>query len=241
VRSRLVAAVVIAAALGACGGDPDGPTRFTIGQGAASATVVVPEGGADGRLGVVFLHGWGQIGARDYGPWVDHLVARGHVVILPRYQQGAFSPPPASLPNAVIGVRSALARVDGLRGLVAAGHSAGGALAADLAALAPRAGIPRPRAVFSVYPGRSLRRLPARIPPGDLASIPRTTRVEAWAGDDDALVGTRVARQIARATGGRYVLVRDDAVDDHQAPQRADAPTRRTFWRALDRLIERAG
>jgi hypothetical protein len=33
------------------------------------------------------------------------------------------------------------------------------------------------------------------------------------------------------------VLIRDDAVDDHAAPQRSDAAARRTFWVALDRLI----
>jgi acetyl esterase/lipase len=235
-RVQLAALVLLVAGCG-----EDGATRFTVGEGRTSATVVVPEGGADGRLGVVFLHGWGQIDPRDYGAWVDHLVARGHVVLLPRYHQDAFDPPPQSLPNAVIGLRSALARTRGLRGIVAAGHSAGGALAADLAALAPRAGLPRPRAVFALYPGRRLRPLPARIPPGDLTSIPEATRVEAWAGDADAVVGTATARQIARATGGRYVLVRDDAVDDHQAPQRDDARSRRTFWRALDRLIAAAG
>ena len=198
----------------------------------------MPEGGARGRIGVVFLHGWGAVEPRLYGPWIRHLVARGHVVIHPRYQDSVASPPPEALPSAVIGLRSALARTGRLRALVAVGHSAGGALAADLAAIAPRVGLPAPRAVLSLYPGRSLRGIPARIPPEALARIPRTTEVVALAGDDDAVVGTATARAIARQSGGRFELVRDDAADDHLAPQRADPAARRTFWRELDRLLE---
>ena len=37
----------------------------------------------------------------------------------------------------------------------------------------------------------------------------------------------------------RPVATHDPAADDHQAPQRADAAARRTFWAPLDRLVER--
>jgi acetyl esterase/lipase len=184
----------------------------------------------------VFLHGWGSTPAA-YRAWIDHLADRGSVVIAPQYQRTVAEPPPQVLPSAVIGVRSALARTPGLTGLVTAGHSAGGALAADLAAVAPAAGIPRPRAVFSVYPGRSLRGVFARIPPAPLRTIPRTTRVEAWAGDDDRVVGTATAKEIARAAHGRYRLVDDDAIDDHAAPQSDARAARRAFWRRLDELV----
>ena len=232
-----------AVALGGCGGSGDGrpderPRRLVVGEGRTSATVFVPAGGSRGRVGVLFLHGWGATEPRSYGPWIEHLVDRGHVVVHPRYQDSVADPPPEALPSAVIGIRSTLTRVPGLRSLVAVGHSAGGALAADLAAVAPQVGLPRPRAVLSLYAGRALARAPgARIPAQALERIPPTTRVEAYAGDDDRVVGTRFARAIARRTGGRYTLVTDAAVDDHLAPQRADAASRRVFWTALDRLI----
>lgn len=244
-RLGATVACLAAVALAGCGGsDPsnggDAATeqqRFTVGEGRASATVFVPPGGSRGKVGVMFLHGWGATEPRTYGPWIRHLVARGHVVIYPRYQDSVADPPPEALPSAVLGIRSALTRTPGLRALVAVGHSAGGALAADLAALAPRVGLPRPRVVLSLYAGRTLRGAPARIPEQDLAAIPRSTRVVAYAGDDDRVVGTTAARRIARRTGGRYVLVTDDAVDDHLAPQRAGAASRRTFWAPFDRLI----
>jgi hypothetical protein len=34
-----------------------------------------------------------------------------------------------------------------------------------------------------------------------------------------------------------YELIRDPAVSDHLGPQRADAASRRVFWRHLDALI----
>jgi pimeloyl-ACP methyl ester carboxylesterase len=165
-------------------------------------------------------------------------------VIYPRYQDSFVDPPTQVLPAAVIGLRSALAATPGLRGLVAVGHSAGGALAADLAAVAAAARLPAPAAVLSLYPGRGLAGFDARLPPADLGAIPPGTRVDVLAGADDATVGTRYAREIARdATRAdvTYTLIEDPAVSDHLGPQRADAASRRTFWRRLDALIsERA-
>ncbi len=62
----------------------------------------------------------------------------------------------------------------------------------------------------------------------------------ALAGSDDRVVGSRVARRIARATGGRLVVVDDPRASDHLGPQRSDAAARREFWRRLDALIRRA-
>ena len=70
-----------------------------------------------------------------------------------------------------------------------AGHSAGGALAADYAAIARTAKLPEPVAVFSAYPGRTLRRVNVGIPEIDPARIPSDTEVVALAGSDDRVVG----------------------------------------------------
>ncbi len=218
----------------------DAARTYLVGRGASSATVFVPRGGDRDRVVVVFLHGWGATRPATYGPWIRHLVGRGHVVVHPRYQESFLSPPPEALPNAVVGVRSALSTLARPRAVVAVGHSAGGALAADLAAVADTAGVPAPAAVLSLYPGRALADLGPRLPAADLGRIAPGTRVEVLAGADDATVGTRFAREIARdatRADATYTLVRDRAVSDHLGPQRAGAASRRTFWRRLDRLI----
>jgi acetyl esterase/lipase len=237
VRRTAAALALVAVLAAACGGDETAEReRFVVGSGAESATVFVPGGDPRGRLGVVFLHGWGVIEPGEYGAWIGHLVARGHVVIAPRYQDTSSDDGTRALARTVSGVRAALERLPGVRGLVAAGHSAGGALAADLAAVARRERLPPLQAVLAVYPGRALSGVFA-MPAVDLGAVPAATRIEALAGDDDPVVGTAPARRLAREADGRYVLIRDDAVDDHTAPLRADAAARAAFWARLDRLI----
>ncbi len=124
-----------------------------------------------------------------------------------------------------------------------AGHSAGGALAADYAAIARQARLPVPRAILSAYPGRRLRDVAPGIPEVAPALIPPSVRIESLGGARDTVVGTAPAQRIARAatavprTRRRYSLIRDPAVSDHLGPQRADPASRRVFWRRLDALI----
>ncbi len=81
--------------------------------------------------------------------------------------------------------------------LVVVGHSAGGALAADYAAVAGSVGLPEPAAVFSLYPGRKLSYLPVPIPTVDLSTISPRTRLIVLAGQRDTAVGSTTAREIA--------------------------------------------
>ena len=230
------------------------PQRDTIGRiaathgvrqrvlGRAARTVTVLEGAgqsAGARPVVVFLHGWGAIDPRFYAPWLVHLVRRGSTVIYPRYQNSVATPPATVLGNTVAALRTAFAVAPPADGhLVVAGHSAGGALGADYAALARARRLPVPAAVFSVYPGRSLRGGPTAIPPIDQSGIPEAVRILALGSEADQTVGTTTARQIGRA--GRYVRVKDPRVDDHLAPLRTDRVAQATFWAPLDRLVERA-
>ncbi|MEZ4892408.1 MAG: hypothetical protein R2778_05270 [Saprospiraceae bacterium] len=39
---------------------------------------------------VVFLHGYGAYNPMAYGKWIKHLVAKGNIVIYPRYQKICF-------------------------------------------------------------------------------------------------------------------------------------------------------
>lgn len=225
---------------------PAGTERIDIGRGARGAAVFRRGSAVDGPV-VVFLHGWAAGGPRAYGAWIGHLARSGATVIYPTYQVAPFVDTVSPLRNALAAIAAVVEELPSLRGrgrLVVAGHSAGGALAADYAASAPAAGLPSPAAVLSVYPGRSLPGIPPPIPTVSARNIPTGTRLLALAGDDDRVVGTSVAREIVRtATRAQATLriVRDDAVDDHGAPQRSDAAARRTFWKSLDRLIAATG
>ena len=221
--------------------------RFTVGRGSRSAAIVRRAGTRGPRPVVIFLHGWGIVGADAYRPWIRHLAAMGNTVIVPRYQRDTRSDPGRVRAWMLSGIRRALARVEVAPGtLVVAGHSAGAALAADYAAVAPAQRLPRPIAVFAAYPGRRIRGYPGGIPQADLGRIPSATYLTALAGAADTVVGELPARELARratrvpTARRRFVLVRDAAVADHYAPTRSGGPARRAFWRRLDRLMTRA-
>lgn len=215
----------------------------TLGTGPRRVRVLSPRGHqpVGGRPTVLFLHGWLAIDPRYYEGWLVHLVRRGNAVVYPEYQVPK-SLPSHFLASALTGVRAALAALRTRRGsLVAVGHSAGGTLAADYAAVACGLGLPAPQAVFSVFPARRLREYPEPIPHRRWASIPRAVEVLAVGGDEDDVVGLAQAQRIGdEAPGGRYELVTAEGADTHLAPQ-ADRPTvRRVFWRRFDALAKDA-
>lgn len=222
-----------------------GAERIDVGSGPRGAAIFRPRGAVAGGPVVVFLHGWLAVDPASYEPWIAHLVRRGATVIYPAYQEPPFLDTVSPLPNALAALRLAFERVPVAPGrLVVAGHSAGGALAADYAASARAAGLPQPAAVFSAYPGRSLRGIPLRIPTVSARNIPAGTRVVVLAGAEDRVVGTDTARTIARtATRARVTLriVRSPGAADHGAPRRAGSASRRAFWARLDRLISATG
>jgi acetyl esterase/lipase len=238
----IAAAVAIAVATRNGGDDPE---RFTVGTGVRSAVVVRGAGPPQGRPVVVFLHGWTAIHPRAYDAWVRHIAERGADVVLPVYQRPPFADVRTPLPNVIAALRAAFARLRGHGPVIAAGHSAGGALSADWAASARDAGLPRPVAVYAVYPGRGLGgALLLRGP--SLRAIDPATRVLALASPRDTVVGTKTAEQIVaeptQIPPDRRTLriVRDPIVQAHNAPLSAHPAAQRTFWSPLDRLIEAA-
>ena len=221
---------------------PPGADRVDVGSGAQSAAIFRSEHAAR-RPGpvVIFLHGWAALDPARYGPWIDHLVDDGTTVIYPAYQVRPARDTITPLPDAIAGIRAALADVQLAPGrLVVAGHSAGAALAADYAAVAGQSGLPEPAAVFSVYPGRKLSYLPVPIPTVDLSVIPHGTRMIVLAGARDTAVGSATAREIvATATNAdvTFEMVRDPTIDEHSAPRHDNPAARRTFWQTLDDLV----
>lgn len=233
--------------------DPDGAApkpvleRLSVGRGAQAAAVFDMRG-AERRPAIVFLHGWGLKGPQAYRPWLEHLARRGSTVVVPRYQTSLRSRPDRALRNAAAGIRAALRRVPvGTGGVVFAGHSAGAALAADLAAGADRLGLPSPRGLLLMFPGRAIRDFPAGLPAQDLSGIAKSTRTVVVASTVDQVVGDGPAREMhaTLAANGLRDLelseITDPVLGEHFAPARAGRPMRRHFWGMLDRLVARVG
>lgn len=155
---------------------------------------------------IVFLHGWSGTNPRSYGAWIEHVVRRGNIVVYPTYQEpGSFRYPPDRITaNAIQAVRDAIARLQSgghvrpeLDRFAMVGHSAGGLLSANLAALAAEAGLPGPKAVMSIQPGRSQTRAKRMaIPLEDMSRIPAGTLLLAVTGDADRICRDVDAKKI---------------------------------------------
>ena len=151
---------------------------------------------------IVFLHGWGGMNPLYYGAWIDHLVKRGNIVVYPRYQANLLTPIKDFMPNTLSAIKDALSRLKTEPGHVSpdfnrfatVGHSLGGVLAADVAAMAAELRLPRVRAVMSVEPG--ITEPPISVPLADLKKIPAETLLLAVAGDQDSLVRDTDAKRI---------------------------------------------
>jgi pimeloyl-ACP methyl ester carboxylesterase len=151
---------------------------------------------------IVFLHGWGGMNPSYYGAWLDHLVKRGNIVVYPRYQANLLTPIRDFTPNTMHAVTDAINRLKTEPGHVSAdftkfatvGHSLGGVLAANVAALASESKLPRVSAVMSVEPG--ITEAPINVPLADLKKLLPETLLLALAGDQDTLVRDADAKRI---------------------------------------------
>lgn len=217
-----------------------GVAEREFGAGATAVTVFVPQNPTPAQAPVViFTHGWGAVFSGTYADWIRHIVRHeGAIVIYPRYQADLRTPTTQFLPNAIAGVKTALNQLrSGALGVrprddqaAYVGHSVGGLLAANLAADAAGAGLPLPRAVMSVEPGRSTGPKMASVPLEDLSRIPAGTLLLTLSGDHDPLAGTQDALRIygrstqIPASNKNYIIVKSDdygtpaLVADHAAP-----------------------
>jgi len=209
-----------------------GVRREALGDGDDAATIFWPEpvAAATPLPVVVFTHGWGAVKPEHYLAWIHHLVRKGAIVIYPRYQENLRTKPERFTPNAVAGVKRALAWLARQQQAPAAdparwatvGHSAGGVLAANLAVELPAAGLPAPQAVMSVQPGitRNKEGKPL-LPLADLAQLAPATLLLVVTGDEDQLVGDRDARRIFNESTSVPAARKDWlelASDDHGEP-----------------------
>lgn len=214
--------------------------KFEFGQGPRSYWIFEPAAPKPKRAPVVvFLHGWFSVNPAIYGGWIDHLVRAGNIVIFPRYQHDVGTLPRDFLPNALFAIHDALSVLESgtkhvrpdLKRFALLGHSAGGNLAAQIAAVSadPRSGLPKVRAAMLFMPGEVL---PLREP--DLSKIPESTLMIVAVGEDDLLVGDLRGRQIftqavaVPRSNKRYVVFRSDRhgypplIAEHTAPTSAN-------------------
>ncbi len=199
----------------------------------ADADAVVPSGRTFPL--VLFFHGFTATDPDVYRAWIDHVALRGAVVVYPDYQtDNLFRQDPAAyLADALAGVRAGLdvlaadqpTLVDPTR-VVAVGHSLGGVLAANYAAVAADEGLPVPDVLMPVAPGgcggcgdAGDRLGTPLLPLGDIS--PQTYALVIVAADDD-LVGDTAARIIWAGLGAIPADRRDYVIavsDDHGEPE----------------------
>jgi pimeloyl-ACP methyl ester carboxylesterase len=194
----------------------------TFGSGGKQYWLFEPVGIRGSAPVVAFLHGWGAMQPDGYKLWIEHIAARGNIVIYPRYQQSRLEPGPNMTPNAVAAIQAALSRL-GARAdrskFALVGHSMGAAIAFNLAA--KTAGLPEPRAVMSVEPGDIdsnplLRRMRQVRQVQTINQIPRGILALILVGDEDKIAGDRIAKvqfsniQHVPCENKNYIIVQSD-------------------------------
>jgi poly(3-hydroxybutyrate) depolymerase len=218
----MVVAVGVGTSLYAQSSKPEEPNQPTHGPGSSEVIsqevthIKIADGGQGGWLFlpteprpskaplVIFCHGWAATLPRGYQAWIDHIVKRGNIVLWPNYQDKVFSPTGTVLPNAIVAIKAGFKMLESnqygiqpdLTRVAVVGHSAGGMIAAGIAARAKTEGLPDMKALMSVEPGDSQRGGKASVPLDDLSSLPADTLMIVMVGQDDTSVGTHDGERI---------------------------------------------
>ncbi|MBI5103609.1 MAG: alpha/beta hydrolase fold domain-containing protein [Solirubrobacterales bacterium] len=221
-----------------------------IGAGAERTYVVAKAESTGRRPAIVFLHGWGTNSMAGYESWITHLARQGLAVVFPVYQQPPYTTQSSfrnAYRNMMAGLRKAFARLPVDRRRVAVtGLSGGGALSEDYASTAAAMGLPRPRALYAIYPARSVFDGPVLLP-RHKGRIAPGTRMLTVASKWDEIAGTKWARRILANASAvpernkRLKMIRSVRLGDHTAPGRDTPEVEDTFWAPLDRLLRRSG
>ena len=242
----LVTLLVVLALTGCGGGSktfPDRPSAVgPIGKGPAGVWLFRPAGKPKDL--VVYFHGQGgatEATPANHRPWIEHLVARGSVVVYPRWELTYESDP---MQYIVAGVKAALKRLDvGGLPVLSIGYSRGGALAVEYGAVAARNGLPVPDKIMSIFPA-SVGNEQHLI---DLTPLDHSTGLLIQMGEEDAIVGRAGARHLLRRLqiGGfpapniklDFVGSHPGFKADHFAPLRTSPAAQAAFWRPADLLL----
>jgi dienelactone hydrolase len=240
------------------GDEPTGYWLFTP-AGSTSATALPV---------VVFLHGFSAVDPETYRAWIDHIVRRGAVVIYPDYQTKDLTATPVDdyQANAIAGIEAALTRfsdssagLTDLTRIAFVGHSLGGVLAFNIAALATSHDLPSVAAVMSVEPGGCAEcggiSTLLNVPYEDLSTINPGARIVVMAGDRDTVAGDQGAKVAwSRLTSvpldrRDYIVLHSDSwgspplIADHYVPiaSSVDPPNALDWygaWKLFDLLTD---
>ena len=138
---------------------------------------------------IVFNHGWSAMFPYFYQAWIDHLVKRGNIVVYPRYQRGLFFGFRFFSSNAITAVKAAITELQtgdhvtpDLEFFAITGHSLGGGITANMAALAEERGLPIPKAIMPVQPAFPVSETV------NLSIIPAETLMLVIVGEDDTVI-----------------------------------------------------
>ncbi len=209
---------------------------------------------------IVFNHGWSALFPIFYKSWVEHLVKRGNIVVYPRYQFGPIIGTRSGTQNAIYAVKRAISILqDGthvtpdLERFAIVGHSFGGGITAEMAALAQDEGLPFPQAIMPVQP---YVRLDTMM--NDFQTIPSETLLLVVVGENDTIAGNYSGKLIF-STATQIPLDRKDfiiqrtdrygeppLVADHIAPvcipgdSSVDAMDYFSTWKLFDALTDYA-
>ena len=235
-----LAAIALALLGGGCGSDASAKPSIEgpFGGGRAEAWVVrAPQ---KPKAVVAVLHGLAPDPGLAFQPWLLHLAAEGYDVIFPRYEE--LRGEPRARDGVVDGVRNGLEHLGHPHvPLVLVGHSRGGRLAVEAAALL------RTREVIALFPGRIN---PDYEPETDFTKIPRSTAIWLLVGEDDHDVGAGGAVEMftrlrtygvprAQIHGG-VIRSTKGFTADHLSVYRTGPGARRQIWGRVDRLISQA-
>ncbi len=154
---------------------------------------------------VIFLHGFGCYNPMIYGKWIRHLVGKGNVVIMPRYQDRLLQPRASEFSDVVAGsiqramdyLRQHSATPVAFDRPVLIGHSYGGVLAADLLLHFSEKKLPKPAAALICQPGTNVFR-GGRI--RNYEGFPDDVNLLLVVAKNDLLVSRRISKQIYRHT-----------------------------------------
>jgi len=178
---------------------------------------------------IIFNHGWSAMTPNTYGAWIKHLARRGNIVIYPRYQASLRTPMTAFTPNAIAAVKDALLELQNgthvqpdLTRVAIVGHSMGGAITPNMAALAVEDGLPIPKAICCVEPDNHFTGDPSiHMPVADFSKISADTLMLVIVGDQDQTAGDLTGKMIfdtltqIPATKKNFVTL---VSDDHGVP-----------------------
>lgn len=178
---------------------------------------------------VVLFHAWGAVDPVIYGGWIDHLARQGYLVLVPGFQTVGKTRAPEATEVAAGLLKDAFATLaqdrdarPDLARVAYLGHSAGAAIAMNLAAGARTTGLPAPKLVYAIMPGGVASDEKARgVLLADLSAIDPATTVVTMVGDREFQAADRISRRFLRETTAvpqnRKLFLRA-ASDDHGFP-----------------------